>query len=515
MRPSTPRAVGLITGVMLRRMHSRKGSVSTPVTSPTKPMSTSSPEAPLGQCFRQVKISAPENPRALPPRAVRAFTISGLISRDSTCSTTFTAASPVTRRPWTKAALSPAESMARVMAMPPPWTTTGLMPTASRNTMSRATPSRTGGSGESMKLPPYLTTNVWLRKRWMYGRASSKVAALAIKSCIGQDENLLWRWNATLFAARPGESEDRVPANGPAMQDRVLAEVRAATLPTNRSGRTCRRHSGPRLGAPGAGLFPGKWRGGCGFFGDDEQERASDPERFSVVRAEQGASEQAGLLQHASDLGRCVDPVPPPSRFGLPIPDKDCGGFKATDLRQVAVLDGEQDVFQLVPFALRQGGEERFGRGAGLDHESAPGFERARHAADKRDHVGKLKVSKAVAEAKSPVELRVPAQPAQVAMDEFGADARGPGLGGGLGEKLPGDVHAGDLATAPGQFDCMPAETAGHVEQTGLFSKRPLEEVRLDAGLFGPDRLAPQVIGDSVEEILEPVGTGGHGMHFS
>ena len=50
--------------------------------------------------------------------------------------------------------------MARVMALPPPWTTTGLISTASRNTRSRATPLRTAGSGESMKLPPYLMTKV-------------------------------------------------------------------------------------------------------------------------------------------------------------------------------------------------------------------------------------------------------------------------------------------------------------------------------------------------------------------
>ena len=37
---------------------------------------------------------------------------------------------------------SPAFSIARVMALPPPWTTTGLISTASRKTMSRATPLR-------------------------------------------------------------------------------------------------------------------------------------------------------------------------------------------------------------------------------------------------------------------------------------------------------------------------------------------------------------------------------------
>ena len=33
--------------------------------------------------------------------------------------------------------------------------------------MSRATPLRTAGSGESMKLPPYFTTKVCPENRWM------------------------------------------------------------------------------------------------------------------------------------------------------------------------------------------------------------------------------------------------------------------------------------------------------------------------------------------------------------
>src|SRR5882724_4815487 len=55
---------------------------------------------------------------------------------------------------------------------------------ASRKTMSAATPSRTFGSGESMKLPPYLTTKVELRKRCTYGNASSNTSAFLIRSCI-------------------------------------------------------------------------------------------------------------------------------------------------------------------------------------------------------------------------------------------------------------------------------------------------------------------------------------------
>src|SRR5882724_13497823 len=55
---------------------------------------------------------------------------------------------------------------------------------ASRKTMSAATPSRTFGSGESMKLPPYFTTKVELRKRCTYGNASSNTSAFLMRSCI-------------------------------------------------------------------------------------------------------------------------------------------------------------------------------------------------------------------------------------------------------------------------------------------------------------------------------------------
>lgn len=49
--------------------------------------------------------------------------------------------------------------------------------------MSRATLVRIFSSGESMKLPPYLTTNVAPLNFWMYGNASNNVSVLAIRSC--------------------------------------------------------------------------------------------------------------------------------------------------------------------------------------------------------------------------------------------------------------------------------------------------------------------------------------------
>src|ERR1700693_260175 len=55
---------------------------------------------------------------------------------------------------------------------------------ASIKTRSFATPPRPFGSGESMKLPPYFTTKVELRKRCTYGNASSKTSAFLMRSCI-------------------------------------------------------------------------------------------------------------------------------------------------------------------------------------------------------------------------------------------------------------------------------------------------------------------------------------------
>jgi dethiobiotin synthetase len=100
---------------------------------------------------RARKMSGPANPRARPPSLLMVATISGLISWERTLLAISTVCASVTRWPWTKRAWRPAFSMARVMALPPPWTTMGLISTASRKTTSRATPLRMTGSGESMK----------------------------------------------------------------------------------------------------------------------------------------------------------------------------------------------------------------------------------------------------------------------------------------------------------------------------------------------------------------------------
>ena len=165
-------------------IHSSSGAVFNPVTTPTKPMSSGSPAWLGGRNGLQRKISVPEKPRAFPPSSLIIPTMPGLISLDKTCSTTSTDFGVVTRYPCSNRVSTPACSSARVIAFPPPCTMTGLMPTASMKTTSRATPLRTAGSVESIKLPPYLMTNVSPRNRCIYGNASSNVSALAMRLSI-------------------------------------------------------------------------------------------------------------------------------------------------------------------------------------------------------------------------------------------------------------------------------------------------------------------------------------------
>src|SRR5215210_534952 len=59
------------------------------------------------------------------------------------------------------------------MPGPPPWTTTGFMPTYLSSTTSRAISSRSSGS--VIAAPPYLITTVRPWNSRMYGSASSSV----------------------------------------------------------------------------------------------------------------------------------------------------------------------------------------------------------------------------------------------------------------------------------------------------------------------------------------------------
>ena len=67
----------------------------------------------------------------------------------------------------------PSRAMWRLIAKPPPCTTTGFMPTRRSSTMSSA--NCACRCGEVIAAPPYLRTTVVPQKRRMYGMASSSV----------------------------------------------------------------------------------------------------------------------------------------------------------------------------------------------------------------------------------------------------------------------------------------------------------------------------------------------------
>ena len=127
----------------------------TSVTSPTKPKSIASPSSSFSS-FWQTSTVSPGSPLGLALAAASASQTSRFTVSSSVLLTIAIAASSVTRSPFTNDALRPDASMALVIALPPPCTTTTLIPAAARKAMSLLTLERTVGSGSSMKLPAVL-----------------------------------------------------------------------------------------------------------------------------------------------------------------------------------------------------------------------------------------------------------------------------------------------------------------------------------------------------------------------
>ena len=140
-------------------MPSRIGSERTDSISPTNPRSGSLTS------FVQDKTSFPGIRRTPQSWEETKEATSSLTSPFKTSSTTRMVSLSVTLNPSMKFASIPCSANFLVTAFPPPCTTTTLIPTKLRKTKSRATPALTSGSGESMKLPPYLTTKMDPRKR--------------------------------------------------------------------------------------------------------------------------------------------------------------------------------------------------------------------------------------------------------------------------------------------------------------------------------------------------------------
>ena len=109
--------------------------------------------------------SLPVTPKDLPPALLIRLTISLLMVAPSTISTTSMVLLSVTRMPSTNLDSMDSFSSRLPICGPPPWTTTGLIPTAFMSTISRAKLSFKRSS--TMALPPYLTTTVLPAKRWI------------------------------------------------------------------------------------------------------------------------------------------------------------------------------------------------------------------------------------------------------------------------------------------------------------------------------------------------------------
>ena len=81
-------------------------------------------------------------------------------------------------QPSRNSAVLPRRPISAEICGPPPWTTTGRIPTRRISTMSWAKTSRASCSDvPAMALPPYLTTTVLPAKRRMYGSASTRTSA--------------------------------------------------------------------------------------------------------------------------------------------------------------------------------------------------------------------------------------------------------------------------------------------------------------------------------------------------
>ena len=134
-------------------------------TSPTCPISiisgalTSGPPRSINIFFALINVaSLPVRPTALPPLPLIRLTISWLTAPPRTIWTTSIVLLSVTRIPSTKLDSIPSSSSRLPICGPPPWTTTGFIPTSFMRTTSLANPNFSSSS--VIALPPYLITMV-------------------------------------------------------------------------------------------------------------------------------------------------------------------------------------------------------------------------------------------------------------------------------------------------------------------------------------------------------------------
>ena len=130
-------------------------------TSPTNPMSS-----PPAYFLRHLSImpSLPLIPTALIPSSLTSWTRL-LLTLLRTISAISMVGSSVTLSPFLNWASIPTLPTQRLISFPPPCTMMGLKPTSLRSTTSCIT--FFFSSSSTMALPPYLTTTIFLLKRWI------------------------------------------------------------------------------------------------------------------------------------------------------------------------------------------------------------------------------------------------------------------------------------------------------------------------------------------------------------
>ena len=144
----------------------------TSVTSPTYPKSLSS----IFLAFIK-EPSIPHNPRALPPNFSIKETKSLFTFPPRTIWTTSMVTSSVYLNPFINSLLWFNLFSKSEIAGPPPWTTTGSIPTHFINIISLITVSFS--SSFIIAFPPYFITMVFPRYFWIYGSAWTNISALS------------------------------------------------------------------------------------------------------------------------------------------------------------------------------------------------------------------------------------------------------------------------------------------------------------------------------------------------
>src|SRR6478609_8170717 len=119
--------------------------------------------------------SSPDSPTAIWSCWLMAETMSALTRPVSTMRATSSVSSSVTRSPSRNSVSLPSLASSSPIWGPPPCTTTGFRPMARSSTMSAA--NECARASSTMALPPYFTTTVLPENAWMYGSASTRIAA--------------------------------------------------------------------------------------------------------------------------------------------------------------------------------------------------------------------------------------------------------------------------------------------------------------------------------------------------